>query len=85
MKRIAMEYSPGNAIPYISKVDAGTIEMVKKTGVEVVSSMNLAQYFESRWPAEAYRDNLDTAAATSEGWRLTRRALHPLGMKHVYV
>ncbi len=63
MKRIAMEYSPGNAIPYISKVDAGTIEMVKRTGVEIVSSMNLAQYFESRWPAEAYRDNLDTAAA----------------------
>lgn len=58
---VAMEYSPGNAIPYISKVDAGTIETVKKTGVNVVSSMNLTQYFESRWTEEAYRDNLETA------------------------
>lgn len=61
MKTVAMEYSPGNAIPYISKVDAGTIEMVKRTGVNVVSSMNLTQYFESRWTEEAYRDNLETA------------------------
>jgi Xaa-Pro dipeptidase len=61
VKTVAMEYSPGNAIPYISKVDAGTIETVKKTGVNVVSSMNLTQYFESRWTDEAYHDNLDTA------------------------
>ncbi len=60
-KTIAMEYSPGNAIPYISKVDAGTIEAVRKTGVDIVSSMNLTQYFESRWTEEAYRDNLETA------------------------
>ncbi len=62
MKTIAMEYSPANAIPYISKVDAGTVEMVRRTGVQVVSSMDLAQYFESCWTEEAYRDNLDTAA-----------------------
>lgn len=61
VKTVAMEYSPANAIPYISKVDAGTIEMVKKTGVNVVSSMNLTQYFESRWTEQAYRDNLETA------------------------
>ncbi len=60
---IAMEYSPENAIPYISKVDAGTIEAVRKTGVQLVSSMNLTQYFESRWSEEAYRDNLVTAKA----------------------
>lgn len=58
---VAMEYSPNNAIPYISKVDAGTIEMVRRCGVEIVSSMNLAQYFESRWSEEAYKDNLETA------------------------
>ncbi len=63
VKTVAMEYSPNNAIPYISKVDAGTIEMVKRTGVNVVSSMNLAQYFEARWTEAAYRDNLETAAA----------------------
>ncbi len=61
VKTVAMEYSPGNAIPYISKVDAGTIEMVKRTGINIVSSMNLTQYFESRWTEEALKDNLNTA------------------------
>jgi Xaa-Pro dipeptidase len=61
MKTVAMEYSPENAIPYVSKVDAGTIEMVRGTGVQVVSSMDLIQYFESRWSEEAYRDNVETA------------------------
>src|SRR6266699_5390694 len=43
--RIAMEYSPMNAIPYMSRVDAGTLELVRSCGVEVVSSANLAQRF----------------------------------------
>lgn len=60
-KKIAMQYSPGNAIPYVSKVDAGTIEMVRKTGVEIISSMDLIQYFESRWSEEAYRENLEVS------------------------
>ncbi|HSX26458.1 MAG TPA: M24 family metallopeptidase [Chlamydiales bacterium] len=37
-KRVAMEYSPKNAIPYISRVDAGTVEFVHSLGIEVVSS-----------------------------------------------
>jgi Xaa-Pro aminopeptidase len=61
MKTVAMEYSPRNAIPTMSKVDAGTVEMVRGAGVEIVSSMNLTGYFESRWTEEAYRDNLETA------------------------
>src|SRR6266702_3267658 len=43
--RIAMEYSPMNAIPYMSRVDAGTLELVRSCGVEVVSSANLSQRF----------------------------------------
>jgi Xaa-Pro aminopeptidase len=43
--RVAMEYSPRNAIPYISRVDAGTVELVRSYGAEVVSSANLSQYF----------------------------------------
>ncbi len=43
--RVAMEYSPMNAIPYISRVDAGTIELIRSFGVEVVSSANLSQRF----------------------------------------
>jgi Xaa-Pro aminopeptidase len=48
-KRIAMQYSANCAIPYVSLVDAGTIELVRGTGVEIVSSADLVQEFESRW------------------------------------
>lgn len=43
--RLAMEYSPMNAIPYIARVDAGTVELVRSSGVEVVSSANISQHF----------------------------------------
>ena len=48
-KRVAMEYSPGNNIPYISRVDAGTVEAVRELGVDVVSSGDLVQRFEAIW------------------------------------
>jgi Xaa-Pro aminopeptidase len=44
-----MEYSPNNAIPYVSRVDAGTIELVRSMGVEIVSSGDLIQQFEASW------------------------------------
>ena len=44
-KQIAMEYSPMNAIPYMSRVDGGTLELVRSYDVEVVSSANIAQRF----------------------------------------
>jgi Xaa-Pro dipeptidase len=46
--RIAMEYSPLNAIPYMSRVDGGTLDLVRSFGVEVVSSANIAQRFEAQ-------------------------------------
>jgi Xaa-Pro dipeptidase len=46
-RRIAMDYSPGCAIPYVSRVDAGTIEIVRAIGVEVVSAADLIQRFEA--------------------------------------
>lgn len=49
VKRVAMEYSPLNAIPYVSRVDAGTIEWIRGLGVEVASSGDLIQQFEARW------------------------------------
>ena len=48
-RRVAMQYSPDCAVPYVAMVDAGTIELVRGLGVEVASSANLIQYFESRW------------------------------------
>ena len=47
--RVAMQYSPLNAIPYVSRVDAGTVELVRSFGVEVVSSADLVQVFEAVW------------------------------------
>jgi len=52
-KRVAMEYSPGCAIPYIARVDAGTIELVRQQGVDVVSSGDLVQRFSTVWDAAA--------------------------------
>jgi Xaa-Pro aminopeptidase len=48
-KRVAMEYSPNCAIPYVSRVDGGTIELVRSLGVDVASSGDLIQQFEARW------------------------------------
>ena len=53
MRRVAMEYSPGCAIPYVSRVDAGTIELVRQAGVDVVSSGDLIQRFAAIWDADA--------------------------------
>lgn len=50
--RVAMEYSPLNAIPYVSRVDAGTVELIRSFGVDVVTSANLAQYFISQLSVE---------------------------------
>jgi Xaa-Pro aminopeptidase len=52
LKRVAMEYSPKCAIPYVSRVDAGTIELVRAAGVEVISSGDLIQRFASVWNQE---------------------------------
>jgi Xaa-Pro aminopeptidase len=48
-RRIAMQYSPMNAVPYVSRVDAGTIELVRSFGLDVLSSGDLIQQFEARW------------------------------------
>ena len=46
-RRVAMEYVPNNAIPYSSRVDAGTVELVRSLGPEVVPSADFAQAFEA--------------------------------------
>ena len=50
--RVAMEYSPRCAIPYIARVDAGTVELIRACGVEIVSSGDLVQRFATVWNAE---------------------------------
>lgn len=51
-KRIAMEYSPKGRLPYIGMVDAGTIELVRQSGCEIVSSADLVALFQAALTAE---------------------------------
>jgi len=51
-RRVAMQYSPYNAIPYVARVDAGTIDLVRSFGLEVVTSADLVQRFEAVWTPE---------------------------------
>jgi Xaa-Pro aminopeptidase len=69
-----MEYSPRNGNPYVSKVDAGTVEVVRSYGCEVVSSGDLVQQFEALWDDEQWRMHQEAAvhtdAAFGVAWRL---------------
>jgi Xaa-Pro aminopeptidase len=61
MKRVAMNYSPLNNIPYVSMVDAGILEIVRQSDVEIVSSANLIQTFEALLDEAAYHSHLEAA------------------------
>jgi Xaa-Pro aminopeptidase len=63
MNTIAMEYSRECAIPYISRIDAGTIELIRKRGVEVQTSGDLVQRFEAVWDDAALATHRDASAA----------------------
>lgn len=70
-KRIAMQYSPENNIPYIGLVDAGTVEFVRKCKKRVVSSADLVQKFEARWSAEQLESHLEAGGRID---RITQEA-----------
>ena len=84
--RVAMQYSPLNAVPYVSRVDAGTIELIRSYNVDVVSSADLIQTFEARWTDRQLESHQFAAAAlrrivdetfshvheaVTQGWNLT--------------
>ncbi|MBY0457502.1 MAG: M24 family metallopeptidase, partial [Gemmataceae bacterium] len=60
-KRVAMEYSPRNANPYIGRVDAGTVELVRSFGAEVVGSGDLIQQFEAVWDSDQEKSHFEAA------------------------
>jgi Xaa-Pro dipeptidase len=66
---VAMQYSPLNNIPYVGLVDAGTVELVKSCGVEVVSSADLVQQFESTWSEEQWQSHLAAGKVVHESVR----------------
>jgi Xaa-Pro aminopeptidase len=51
-QRVVMEISPGAAIPYIGRVDAGTVDLVRSLGVEVLTSADLVQVAQAVWTPE---------------------------------
>ena len=67
-KRVAMEYSPRNGNPYVSRVDAGTVELVRSFGPEVVSSGDLVQLFEATWDADQERSHFEAAKHTDAAY-----------------
>jgi Xaa-Pro dipeptidase len=62
--RIAMQYSPMNDIPYMSRVDAGTIELVRSCGGEPVTSAELVQQFEAVWTAAQKQSHIEASDKT---------------------
>jgi len=58
-KRIAMQYSPGCAVPYVAMVDAGTVELVRSHGVEIVTSAELIQEFEACLTEAQFESHLE--------------------------
>lgn len=65
-KKIAMEYSPHCNIPYVSRVDAGTVEILSELGKEVQSSADLVSVFESRLTPDQIELHRQAARATTE-------------------
>jgi len=71
LSKVAMEYSPDCAIPYLSRVDAGTVEAIRRRGIEITSSGDLVQQFEAAWSA----DQLASHKAASDAlYRIKDRA-----------
>ena len=64
--RVAMEYSPQGALPRVSRVDAGTVELVRSLGVAVESSADLMQFATQRWSHEQLNEHRQSAAKLGE-------------------
>jgi Xaa-Pro aminopeptidase len=65
-RRVLMEYSPGNAIPYVSRVDGGTLDLVRSLGIEVLSSADALASVVAAW------DSADIASHTRAAQALNR-------------
>ena len=82
-RRLAMEYSPRNGNPYISRVDAGTVELVRSNGAEIFPSGDLIQQFEAVWDEEQWQMHLEagqhTDSAYAAAWSFIAREIRAKG------
>ena len=67
-KKVAMEYSPRNANPYVSRVDGGLVELVRSFGSEVLSSGDLVQLFEAAWDDDQWQMHQTAAVSTDSAY-----------------
>src|SRR3954471_16648226 len=66
--RVAMEYAPRGGNPYVARVDAGTVELVRESGPSVVSSGDLIQLFEATWDDDQWRMHREAEAVTRSAY-----------------
>jgi len=80
-KTLAMQYSPNNDIMYVSMTDAGTVELLRSLGKQIVSSADLVSQFEAVLTAEQMASHGEAQKAIDaileEAWRKMGRALRP--------
>ena len=69
-RRIAMEYSPRISNPYVSRIDAGIIEMIRSFGIDVVSSGDLIQKFEATWDDDQWSSHFEAEKVTQSAFDL---------------
>jgi len=69
-RRVAMEYAPRVSNPYVSKVDGGTVEVVRGCGVELASSGDLIQQFEATWDDDQWRMHRAAETCTTSAYEL---------------
>jgi Xaa-Pro aminopeptidase len=67
-RKVAMEYVPRNANPYVSRVDAGTVELVRSCGPEVFPSGDLIQLFEACWDDDQWAMHQEAAVHTQSAF-----------------
>jgi len=83
-KKIAMQYSPNNDIMYVSMVDAGTVELLRSMGKEIVSSADLVSQFEAVLSAEQMESHAVAQRAIdgilAEGWKEIGRRVRTSGL-----
>jgi len=81
--KVAMQYSPLCNIPQVAVADAGTVELIRAAGVEVVTSADLVQRFEAVMGEEAYGSHCEAGAVVqgvkNEAFELLGRAIHDSG------
>ena len=75
-KRVAMEYSKGDAVPYLDRVPAGVMEMVREAGATVVSSGELVTRFYAAWNSDHIASHQRAAEAIAS---IAREALAVAG------